>query len=80
MRVRWQHVYGHHGDPNNERADTIARACAAGTCPPLFCGQSGAPDDPVVVPAATPLPPRSVSATPARSPVPTRAPGPGRTT
>ena len=73
--VRWQHVYGHRGDPNNERADTIARACAAGTCPPLFCGQSGAPDDPVVVPAATPLPPRSVSATPARSPVPTRAPG-----
>ena len=61
--VRWQHVYGHRGDPNNERVDTIARACAAGTCPPLFCGQSGAPDDPVVVPTATTLPTPSASKT-----------------
>jgi ribonuclease HI len=73
--VRWQHVYGHRGDPNNERVDTIARACAAGTCPPLFCGQNGAPDDPVIVPAVPPLPPRSVSETPARSHAPARAPG-----
>jgi ribonuclease HI len=71
--VRWQHVYGHRGDPNNERVDTIARAYAAGTCPLLFCGQSGAPDDPVIVPTATPWPPRSVSETPARPP--TRASG-----
>ena len=66
--VRWQHVYGHRGDPNNERVDTIARACAAGTCPPLFCGQSGAPDDPIVVPTATPM-------MPAKSHALTRAPG-----
>jgi len=63
------------GDPNNERVDTIARAYAAGTCPPLFCGQSGAPDDPVVVPTATTLPPWSVSETPARPHAPARAPG-----
>ena len=74
--VRWQHVYGHRGDPNNERVDTIARACAAGACPPLFCGRSGAPDDPVVVPTATTLPPRTVSKPPARAHVPTRAPTP----
>jgi ribonuclease HI len=74
--VRWQHVYGHRGDPNNERVDTIARACAAGTCPPLFCGQSGAPDDPVVIPAATTLPPPAVSEPPARSQAPARAPAP----
>ena len=73
--VRWQHVYGHRGDPNNERVDTIARACAVGTCPPLFCGQNGAPDDPVIVPAVPPLPSRSVSETPARSHAPARAPG-----
>jgi len=74
--VRWQHVYGHRGDPNNERVDTIARACAAGACPPLFCGRSGAPDDPVVVPTATTLPPRTVSEPPARAHVPARAPTP----
>ena len=71
--VRWQHVYGHRGDPNNERVDTIARACAAGTCPPLFCGQSGAPEDPVVVPTATTLPSRSVAGTSARRHVSARA-------
>lgn len=76
--VRWQHVYGHSGDPNNERVDQIARACATGTCPPLFCGQVGAPDDPVVVPAATALPTPPVSQPPARSRRPARAPGPVR--
>lgn len=50
--VTWQHVRGHSGDPNNERVDTIARACATGACPPLFCGQAGAPEDPVVVSSA----------------------------
>jgi ribonuclease HI len=56
--VAWQHVRGHSGDPNNERVDTIARACAAGTCPPLFCGQAGAPADPVIASAsAWPTPP-----------------------
>jgi ribonuclease HI len=74
--VRWQHVYGHRGDPNNERVDTIARACAAGTCPPLFCGQGGAPDDPVVVPTTTTLPPGVVSEPLARSHVPARLPVP----
>jgi ribonuclease HI len=74
--VRWQHVYGHRGDPNNERVDTIARACAAGTCPPLFCGQGGAPEDPVAVPTATTLPPRPVAGTSAGRHVPARASGP----
>src|SRR5215831_14507144 len=73
--VRWQHVYGHRGNPNNERVDIIVRACAVGTCFPLFCGQSGASDDPIVVPTATILPLRSVSEMPARSHVPARAPG-----
>ena len=74
--VRWQHVYGHRGDPNNERVDAIARSCAAGACPPLFCGQSGAPGDPVVVATTTTLPPPLVSETPARSHVPARASSP----
>lgn len=76
--VRWQHVYGHSGDPNNERVDQIARGCATGTCPPLFCGQAGAPDDPVVVPVATVLPAPLASETIARSRGPTLAPGPVR--
>jgi ribonuclease HI len=45
--VRWQHVRGHSGEPNNERVDEIARAFAAGSCPPLFCGRVGSPADPV---------------------------------
>jgi ribonuclease HI len=53
--VRWQHVRGHSGDPNNERVDTIARACAAGTCPPLFCGQAGTSADPVIAAPVTAL-------------------------
>jgi len=53
--VRWQHVRGHSGDPNNERVDTIARACAAGTCPALFCGPAGTPADPVIAAPATAL-------------------------
>src|SRR5262245_6302555 len=73
--VRWQHVYGHRGDPNNERVDTIARAWAAGTCPPLFCGQSGAPDDPVVVPTATGLLTQLPSGTSARQLAPSYVPG-----
>jgi ribonuclease HI len=32
-RVQWQHVYGHTGDPENERANTIAQAYAAGKSP-----------------------------------------------
>ena len=54
--VRWQHVRGHSGDPNNERVDTIARACAAGRCPTLFCGQAGTPADPVLAWPVTALP------------------------
>src|SRR5262249_48590789 len=42
-------------------------AYAAGTCPPLFCGQSGAPDDPVVIPPVTALPAPSTSGTLARA-------------
>jgi ribonuclease HI len=50
--IRWRHVRGHTGDPNNERVDAIARAFACGTPPRLFCGQAGSPSDPVV--AASP--------------------------
>jgi ribonuclease HI len=45
--IHWQHVRGHSGDPNNERVDTIARLFAQGARPQLFCGQQGAPCDPV---------------------------------
>jgi ribonuclease HI len=57
--VRWQHVRGHSGDPNNERVDEIARTFASGAAPRLFRGQKGSPDDPVLdsvraMPAAPP--------------------------
>ncbi|MGE3537548.1 MAG: ribonuclease HI [Candidatus Tectimicrobiota bacterium] len=55
--VRWRHVRGHSGDPNNERVDSIARNCAMGHCPVLFCGPAGAPDDPVPLPDPVPPPP-----------------------
>lgn len=45
--ITWRHIYGHSGDPNNERVDDIARAFASGTPPALFHGPVGAPDDPV---------------------------------
>lgn len=45
--ITWRHVYGHTGDPNNERVDDIARGFASGTPPLLFHGPVGAPDDPV---------------------------------
>src|SRR5215831_20596589 len=54
--VRWHHVRGHSGDPNNERVDTIARAYAAWKSPALFCGQAGAPSDPVLALSMTTLP------------------------
>lgn len=73
--VRWQHVYGHRGDPNNERVDTIARAYAAGSCPALFCGQSGAPDDPVIVSTATARPAQSAAETSSKPQASTPAPG-----
>lgn len=76
--VTWRHVRGHSGDPNNERVDTIARACASGTCPALFCGQAGAPTDPVAASSvmAPPTPPDAVpsvgSPTPVRRTAPVR--------
>lgn len=45
--IRWQHIRGHTGDPQNERVDAIARAFAQGDRPRLFCGQIGSPSDPV---------------------------------
>jgi ribonuclease HI len=45
--IRWRHVRGHSGDPNNERVDHIARLFAQGALPQLFCGPRGAPQDPV---------------------------------
>lgn len=47
--IRWRHVRGHTGDPNNERVDDIARAFATGSPPRLFHGKVGASDDPIVV-------------------------------
>jgi ribonuclease HI len=76
--VRWQHVRGHSGDPNNERVDTIARACAAGGCPVLFCGQAGTPSDPIqispVAALSTPLGSKTIVALHASAPAtsPTR--------
>lgn len=75
--VRWQHVYGHRGDPNNERVDQIARACAAGACPALFYGQAGAPDDPVA-PAVPTYPAPPTPAMPAPPHGSTPVPGPVR--
>jgi len=46
-QVRWRHVRGHSGDPNNERVDDIARGFASGQAPRLYCGPAGAPADPV---------------------------------
>jgi ribonuclease HI len=63
--IRWQHVRGHTGDPNNERVDHIARAFARGLSPRLFHGKAGSPDDPVA--AAT-------HRTSSASPAPRRAP------
>jgi ribonuclease HI len=45
--VRWQHVRGHSGDPDNERVDDIARGFAQGTRPVLFKGRIGDDADPV---------------------------------
>jgi ribonuclease HI len=45
--IRWQHVRGHAGEPNNERVDTIARARARGERPGLFQGPAGDALDPV---------------------------------
>jgi ribonuclease HI len=51
--IRWQHVRGHSGDPENERVDTIARLFALGQSPQLFCGQRGSLVDPVMGAPAT---------------------------
>jgi ribonuclease HI len=56
--IRWRHVRGHSGNPNNERVDTIARLFARGTPPQLFCGPGGVPPDPV-----TTMPPDQATAT-----------------
>jgi len=76
--VRWQHVRGHSGDPNNERVDTIARACATGTCPPLFCGQAGTPADPMRASPVAALPTPLGSKTTASLHVSTPATDPAR--
>ena len=39
-RVKWRHVRGHSGDPNNDRADEIARGFAVGKPPVLVDGHS----------------------------------------
>jgi ribonuclease HI len=76
--VHWQHVRGHSGDPNNERVDTIARACAVGTCPALFHGQAGTPADPVLALSVTALPTSPGARTTSAVHVPASAPGPAR--
>lgn len=53
--IRWQHVRGHSGDPDNERVDDIAQAFARDIRPQLFCGMAGSPSDPVAsVPSEQP--------------------------
>ena len=42
-RVKWRHVRGHSGDPNNERADEIASGFAAGK-PPDLAAERPVPD------------------------------------
>jgi ribonuclease HI len=76
--MRWQHVRGHSGDPNNERVDTIARACAAKRDPALFCGQAGTPADPVLAVFMTALPTPLDSKTALASHGPAPAPAPAR--
>ena len=39
-RVKWRHVRGHSGDPNNDRADEIARGFAVGKPPVLVDSHS----------------------------------------
>jgi ribonuclease HI len=59
--VRWQHVRGHSGDPNNERVDDIARGFAQGAPPVLFKGQIDDASDPArayVQEIAASVPPR----------------------
>jgi ribonuclease HI len=52
-QIQWQHVYGHTGDPANERANTIAQAHAAGrrpgNAPPNLTAQADAPASPELV-------------------------------
>lgn len=72
--VHWHHVRGHSGNPNNERVDELARLCATGRCPRLFCGQAGAPDDPVLLlsPATAPPSGENPAQPPARPDRPAR--------
>lgn len=51
--VIWKHVYGHSGEPYNERVDKIAHTFATGSPTRLFCGPAGIPDDPVATPEAS---------------------------
>lgn len=44
-RVTWRHVRGHSGDPDNDRADEIARGFAAGKPPTLINSRSTSDDD-----------------------------------
>jgi ribonuclease HI len=43
QRATWQHVYGHTGDPYNERANDLAQAYAAGKRPPPAPPELAAP-------------------------------------
>lgn len=50
-RVKWRHVRGHSGDPDNDRADAIARGFAVGKPPDLVDGRSSpAADSAAVIP------------------------------
>lgn len=64
--VRWRHVRGHSGDPNNERVDDIARAFASGARPQLFRGRVGAQDDPVTTRACQTQPVSNTAGLPHR--------------
>ena len=48
-RVKWRHVRGHSGDPDNDRADEIARGFAAGRPPDLVDSRSETGGNPAAV-------------------------------
>ena len=45
-RLKWRHVRGHSGDPDNDRADEIARGFAIGKPPALVDSRSASQTDP----------------------------------
>lgn len=57
--LRFQHVKGHSGDPDNDRCDAIAVAFSRGQAPPLAqaCPTAATPASASAAPASEPVPP-----------------------